>query len=275
MNFTAAADLADKGAAFQHLDEYEKTKGWLDQSLTWIVPTRGMVDIRVVEAWDNLDWPMNQARTAKIVARGFEVGAAYNYLFRLALDREFAGEKYHPGYADIMTGTRFVLSMEDDNIPKSDAVLKLLAAIYTCPDCGKDIADVEQWTCPEGHRGFDAVSGLYFTKSIPPRPMAYGNPKNGPDDFAPQSVKQAVADGTVLEVNGIAMGCAIWRKELFRKVSQPWFETVQTDSAAGTGGNTQDLYFCKKAKDEADARFGVHCGVKVAHLNTKTGEIFC
>jgi hypothetical protein len=268
--------MADRGYAFKHLDEYEATKGWRDQSFAWVTPTVGnYVHWDVIDSWDNLDMPMNQARTGRLRAKDMEVGDAYNYLFKLAIDETEAEKAYHPEYASLIQSTRFILTTEHDNILPTNAVTGLMAAIYTCPDCGAEISDLEKWECPEGHHGYDAVSGLYFTKGIPPRPMAYGDPANGPDDFRPRSVKEAVEKKLTLEVNGIAMGCAVWRKDLFRQVSEPWFQTIEKDNMVGVGGGTQDLVFCRKAKEEVvGARFGVNCGVKVGHVNLKTGTQF-
>jgi hypothetical protein len=57
-------------------------------------------------------------------------------------------------------------------------------------------------------------------------------------------------------------------------VSYPWFKTIEKDNMAGTGGATQDLFFCKRAAIEAGARFGVCCKVRVGHTNLKTGTQF-
>jgi hypothetical protein len=267
--------LADRGLAFKNLGAYEETKGWTDQSFAWVIPTAGnMIHWDVVDSWDNLDMPMNQARTGRLRARNMEVGEAYNYLFKLAIDEEAASRQHNTEYAALITGTRFVFTVEHDNVLPTNAVTGLMAAIYTCPDCGGEITDTEKWECGEGHHGYDAVSGLYFTKAIPPRPMAYGNPKNGPDDFTPQPVKEAVEQKRTIEVNGIAMGCAVWRKEMFRQLEYPWFKTVEKDNMTGTGGGTQDLVFCRRAKAELGARFGVNCAVKVGHINLKTGVAF-
>lgn len=267
-----ASELSEQGQAFKNPGAYEKTRGWLDQSLTWIIATRGMYPAKVVASWDMIDWPMNQARTGRLEAIGMEVGDAYNHLFRLATDQEFCERFYIPAYSQMIVGTRFVFVTEEDNIQPPNAVTGLMAAIYECPDCGELISDYEAWNCPNGHHGYDAVSGLYYTKSIPPRPMAYGNPKNGPDDFKPQPVEDAVAQKATIEVNGIGMGCAIFRKGLFAQVSEPWFQTTPADNATGGGSGTQDLFFCRKAKEEAGARFGVNCAVKVGHVNIRTGE---
>lgn len=271
----SGGDLADRGVAFQNLDAYEETKGWTDQSFAWVIPTAGpFIHWDVVDSWDNIDMPMNQVRTGRLRTKNMEVGNAYNYLFKLTMDEQACEGKYNAEYAQLILGTRFVFTTEHDNVLPTNVITGLMAAIYTCPDCEKEITDLVEWRCADGHKGFDAVSGLYFTKGIPPRPMAYGNPANGPDDFKPQPVKDAVAEKRTIEVNGIGMGCAVWRKDLFRKVSEPWFVTVPKDNMTGTGGGTQDLTFCRKAKEEAGARFGVNCAVKVGHINLSTGRQF-
>lgn len=268
MEFRAltAGTLHDTGRAFspEGIEAFEKTKNWLDQSVAWVIPTRGFYPAKVVDSWDTICWPMNQRRTGRLAMIGMEVGDAYNMLFRLATDREFCAMNYAPETVELIQSTKFILTTEEDNVIPPNAIEGLMASLYTCPDCEADI-DPESWVCPEGHRGYDAVSGLYFTKSMPPRPMAYGSVSE-PGDFKPVSVAQAIKDGSTIEVNGIAMGCAIWRKELFKRVSSPWFETVD--------GGTQDLVFCKKAKSEANARFGVNCSVRVGHLDVKTGVLY-
>ena len=271
----AASDIAGSGAAFKHIDDWEATKGWQDQSFSWVVATVGnFVHWDVVDSWDMIDMPMNQAKTGWLRAKNMEVGDAYNHLFKLCIDEESCRKSYDPRYASLITGTRFIFSSEHDNPLPSNVLTGLMGAIYTCPDCEGEIVNTDEWTCANGHHGYDAVSGLYFTKGIPPRPMAYGNPKNGLDDFRPQSVKEAVLAKKTIEVNGIAHGCAVWRKELFRKLEYPWFKTVQKNNTTGEGGGTQDLVFCRRAKEEVGARFGVNCAVKVSHLNLRTKDHF-
>lgn len=269
---STASERAETGEGLKHLADYEETKGWLDQSFAWVIPTAGdMVHWDVVDSWDMVDFPMNQARTGRLRTRNMEVAEAYNFLFRLCTDKEFCLKHYNPEYTELIQGTRFVWTVEHDNVQPTNAITGLMAAIYTCPDCGATISDLNEWLCQNGHKGYDAVSGLYFTKGVPPRPMAYGDPANGPEDFRPRSVQDAVRDKKVIEVNGIGMGCAVYRKDLFRKVSEPWFSTRQGNNLTGEGSGTQDLVFCRKAKEEAGARFGVHCGVRVGHINLKTG----
>jgi hypothetical protein len=250
---------------------YEKMKLYREQGVVWVAPTRGTVHTSVVVSWLSLQWPMNHPHTSIIVAEGVEVAAAYEMLFKWSMNRSWLRKSFEREYADAVASAPFVLTTEEDNVIPGDAVPKLMEAIYTCPDCGGEVGGRE-WKCEAGHRGFDAISGLYWLKSDPPVPMAFGSPTRSRTkfDFRPVSVTAAVKKGSVVEVNGIAMGCALWRKDLFRKVSstqkEPWFKT--------TPNFTQDLYFCRRAKREVGARFGVHAGVRVAHYNPNTKQFF-
>lgn len=260
------------GFRADNLRAFERSGAYRDLSTVWVMPLRDeSVNLRVVGSWMVLEWPENQSRSALIPEVGKEVGAAYNALIERVSDRGVAIGTFGPDYGERFFRSRFIFTSESDNILPPKCVKKLLESIYECPDCGGVVGDGAggaenaEWVCAEGHRGYDAVSGLYFMKTDPPIPMAFGDPAI-PGDFKPRSVLTAIDEDRTIEVNGIAMGCAIWRKDLFRKVSRPWFETTPL--------NTQDIYFCKKAKEEAGARFGVRCGVKVGHIDFTSGVIF-
>lgn len=216
-----------------------------DNSTVIVIPTRGMIHHRVVNAWQNLIAPMNQKR-ALLFASGHEVGVAYNTMISSVLaNPELSKWKY-------------VLTLEDDNLPPPDAHIRLLESI--------------EWG------NYDAVSGLYFTKGEVGMPMAYGDPaehgRTGVLDFRPRDVREALAAGQVMPVNGIAMGCALWRMNLFREMPAPWFVTVN-DVVPGQGPRcfTQDLSFCEKAV-RAAKRFAVDMRVKVGHMDVNTGRVY-
>jgi hypothetical protein len=216
-----------------------------DSSTLIIIPTRGQIDSRVVQSWQNMLAPMNQKR-AIFFARGHEVGTAYNEMIKNILgNSELAKWKY-------------VLTLEDDNLIPSDAHIRLLESIDAGP--------------------FDAVGGLYFTKGDINMPMAYGDPgvfaRTGVLEFAPRNIVQAVSQGMTVEVNGIAMGCSLYRLDLFKEFSPPWFVTVNDIIPdKGPAAFTQDLWFCERAK-RAGKRFAVDCRVRVGHLDINTGLVY-
>ncbi len=199
----------------------------------------------ISSTWQGLINPMNQKR-AFLYAVGHEVGKAYNEMIQNILnDPELSKWKY-------------ILTLEDDNIPPPDAHIRLLESIE--------------------ESGCDAVSGIYFTKGDINMPQAYGDPKEfaetGVLRFNPIDITGFLQRGVVVEVNGIAMGCALWRMDLFRSVPGPWFVTCN-DYVEGQGVKmfTQDLYFCEKAK-RAAKRFAVDFRVKVGHMDVNTGIIY-
>lgn len=214
--------------------------------------TNGLVDFRVFRSWENMRRPPN-VRFNAIDVKGMEVGAAYDDLFHRALSHPF--------------NVAWVLTLETDNIVPEDAMIKLLKAASACPDCGAHV-DPYALNCPEGHKAYDAVAGLYFTKDeLFPMPMAFGKPDDSPgENYYAIDVEEHIKAGAVVEVRGVAMGCTLFRAETMRKLERPYFKTEQ--------GATQDLNWCRRASQELGARFAVHCGVGVGHLDYETGEMF-
>lgn len=258
-------------------DRIEKMKGYeriehipgstfKESSIIAIVPTRGQevkdpetgnvtrqpfLHQRIFESLQNMIWPMNQKRVLWIVS-GDEVGKAYTQRVHAALQ--------HPE----LSTWKYVLCIEDDMLIPQDAVPRLLEAIEAGP--------------------FDAVGGMYWTRGDYNMPMIYGNAqdysKSGKLDFAPLDPRPYLANGgTIVECNGIAMGCSLYRMDLFKemiKVHGPdcqFFQTISDLTPNGPVGYTQDLEFCAKAK-RMGKRFAVDCRVKCGHMDLYTGEVF-
>lgn len=228
--------------------------GSFKKSRTIIVcPTRGEINHRIVSSWQMLIQPMNQARIF-MFATGDEVGMAYNNMVNMILN--------HPEYSK----WEYIMTVEDDNILPPDAQIRLLESME--------------------ETGADAVSGIYFTKGPLAMPMAYGDPNEfrttGKLDFRPrkpEEITSALEKGHTMEVNGIAMGCGLWKMDLLRSVPPPWFVTV-SDIVKDTEGNilgpqsfTQDLKFCDRAK-RLGKKFYVDFRVKVGHLDINSGIVY-
>lgn len=184
-------------------------KVYQNLSTVCVVPTRGVIPARVVESWMNLQSPMNQP-FVRIFVQGAEVGDAY--------DKAVEAILAHP----ILKDYKYLLTLEEDNMPPPDGLLKLFESI-----CGCDKPCTDH---------FSQVAGLYWTKGELGQPMIYGNPKEMLR-FNPQMVRANV----VQECNGTGMGFTLFHMGLFKdkKVPKPWFKTVQGTEGMGT----QDLYF--------------------------------
>ena len=216
-----------------------------DCSTVIIIPSRGTIKNRIIQSWLSLIPPMNQKR-AILFAEGHEVGHAYNELVGNILKDP------------VLSTWKYIMTLEDDNLPPPDAHIRLLESIELGP--------------------FDAVSGLYFTKGDVNLPMCFGDPhkyrETGMIDFVPRNVVEGLKTGNTVECNGIAMGCALWRMELLREVPPPWYVTAQdVVPEKGVEVMTQDLYFCRRAR-AGGKRFAVDMRVRVGHMDVETDIVY-
>lgn len=201
---------------------------YVDRSTIIVVPTRGSIPARAVENWMGLMMPMNQ-KVMRVFVSGMEVGEAYSAAIRMILD--------HPE----LSSWKYVLTLEEDNLPPPDGLLKLYEHIDE----------------------YDAIGGLYWTKGEGGQPMIYGNPE-GLLNFIPQ----VPLIDAIQPCRGLGMGFTLFRLELFRddKIPQPWFKTLQSyDAEVGIKGYTQDLYFFENVA-KAGHRVACDTRVKVGHL---------
>jgi hypothetical protein len=216
-------------------------------------PTRGMMAAQVVTSWMFLIGPANN-KLGRMFSQGFEVGDAYESGLTTILNDPFMGS------------TRYILTLEDDNIPPHDGLLKLYENICDC-----DLPCKEHFT---------VVSGLYWMKGEGGAPMIYGDPSK-PGDFTPQ-IPDLGPDkqGTIQECNGTGMGFALFHAGLFRdvpEIERPWFKTVQIGDA-GEDANitriyTQDLYFMEKLRNFG-YRVACDTRVKVGHYDVETEQVW-
>ena len=239
------SDGNSDGLGFQRVGHIHGST-YRDSSTIIIVPERkDMFHRRVVQSWQNLIAPMNQKRCFLFVT-GDEVGVAYTNTIRAILaDPQLSQWKY-------------VLTLESDNLPPPDAHIRLIESIEAL--------------------NFDVMAGIYFTKGDVNMPMAYGDPeeyrRTGVLDFRPRDIRAALSGGQIVEVNGVAMGCTLYKMDVFRSSEPPWFVTV-ADVVEGKGamGFTQDLYACQQWR-KAGKRLGVDTRVRVGHLDIGTGVVY-
>lgn len=201
-----------------------------DLSTVIVCPTRGVIPAHVVQSWMGLIRPMNNRCIGPIFIQGAEVGEAYEQAVQFILDNE------------MLRKFKYMLTIEEDNVPPADGLLKLYESI----------------------KGYAAVGGLYWTKGEGGEPMIYGNPKSMLG-FQPQIVKL----NTVQECNGLGMGFTLFDLSVFRdkKLERPWFRTVQSVTE---GQGTQDLYFFGKIR-KLGYRVASDNRVKVGHYDQETG----
>lgn len=221
------------------IERVKKSHMYEDLSTIIVCPTRGMFPTRVVQSWMKLMRPANQAVAGPIFAESMKVDVAYNQLFKYILSNSTLN-KY-----------KYVLTIEEDNLPPPDGLLKLYESIDE----------------------YDVIAGLYWSKGEDGFPMMFGDPSE-PHSFRPVLPKK----DTIQQVNGLGMGFNLFKLDMFRKLPEPWFKTLQEYDPVKYGdGNsatmTQDLYFYKIA-GEYGFKFACDTRVKVGHYEQKTDKVW-
>jgi len=235
--------LVVDSVAGKHNDELDKSiervndsKMYEDLSTIIICPTRGTFPTRVVQSWMKLMKPMNQQVAGPIFAECMKVDAAYNGLIEYILQNEY------------LRNFKYILTIEEDNLPPTDGLLKLYKSMDK----------------------YDVVGGLYWSKSDDGFPMIFGDPEVGPDDFKPQKPKY----GEVQPANGLGMGFNLIKLDIFKKIPGPWFETKEVSNVwEGSIQMTQDIYFYKLAAKHG-YKFACDNSVLVGHLDAKEDKVW-
>lgn len=208
---------------------------WKHQRIIMIIPAGKSIPTKVYLSHCGLIFPPNNA-SYRMAAIGLEVGEA----FSSAISEILA----HPE----LSQWEYILTIEHDNIPPQDGIIKLLKSMEANPE-------------------YSCIGGLYWTKGEEGVPQIWGNPKDALN-FRPQPPDP---NGGIVECCGTGMGFNLWRLSMFKdkKLRKPWFKTL----AGSEGVGTQDLYFWGDAKKNG-YRCAIDCSVKVGHLDPVTNIVW-
>jgi len=206
---------------------------WRKQRIVCILPAADLVPAKCVLSWWNLAFPPNQG-VVKILALGMEVGDAYSSAIE--------GVLAHPD----LSQWEYILTVEHDNAPPSDGVVKL----------------VEQM---ENHPEFAAIGGLYFTKGASGVAQIWGDVRDPQLNFRPQPPDP---NGGLVECCGTGMGFTLYRMSLFKdeRIKRPWFRTLNGKDGQGVG--TQDLTMWTEAR-KYGYRCAIDCSCKTGHYDLR------
>ena len=202
---------------------------WKKQRVVVVLPAAATIPAKVALSHWNLIFPPNQG-VVRILAQGMEVGDAYS----TAIEQILA----HPD----LSQWEYLLTIEHDNCPPADGVLKLIAKM-------------------EEHPEYACIGGLYWTKGEGGVPQIWGDPHDPVLNFRPQPPDPK---GGLVECCGTGMGFNLFRISMFRdpKLRKPWFKTA----AGKEGVGTQDLHFWGDARKQG-YRCAIDCGTLVGHYD--------
>lgn len=202
---------------------------WKKQRIIVLLPSAATISTKVALSHWNLIFPPNQG-VFRMLCMGMEVGDAYS----TAIEQILA----HPD----LSQWEYILTIESDNAPPQDGVLKL-------------IEDMDK------HPEFSCIGGLYWTKGAGGVPQIWGDPKDPVQNYRPQ----VPIPGQLQECVGTGMGFNLWRIGMFKdpKIPRPFF---RTKASAAEGVGTQDLAFWSEARKHGH-RCAIDCGILVGHYD--------
>lgn len=206
---------------------------WKKQRIIVLVPAANKIDAKVYLSHCSLIFPPNNA-VHRMLCLGMEVGEAYSQAIEAILA--------HPELSE----WEYLLTMEHDNVPPQDGVLKLIESM-------------------DKHPELSCIGGLYWTKGEGGCPQIWGDPADPILNFRPQPPRP----GEVQECCGTGMGFNLWRLSMFKdeKLRKPWFKTV---ASAEEGFGTQDLYAWNDFRKHG-YRCAIDNRVLVGHYDSNTG----
>jgi hypothetical protein len=204
---------------------------WKKQRVVMLIPAGAQIPTKVYLSHCGLIFPPNQA-SHRMAAIGMEVGEAFSNSISEIVNHPELGQ------------WEYILTIEHDNIPPSDGLIKLIKRM-------------------EEHPEFACIGGLYWTKGEGGVPQIWGDPKDPVLNFRPQPP----VPGQLVECCGTGMGFNLWRMKMFRdeRLRKPWFKTL----AGKEGVGTQDLYFWGDAR-KFGYRCAIDCDVLVGHYDINT-----
>ena len=201
---------------------------WKKQRVIVLLPAPATISTKVALAHWNLAFPPNQG-VHRMLCLGMEVGDAYSTAIQQIID--------HPD----LSQWEYLLTIEADNMPPSDGVIKLIKRMEANPE-------------------LSCIGGLYWCKGPEGCAHIWGDIKDPVINYRPQ----APVAGELVECYGNSMGFHLWRLSMFKdeRLKKPWFKTL--DGSEGTGIGTQDLAFWNDAR-KYGYRCAVDCSVMVGH----------
>lgn len=136
---------------------------------------------------------------------------------------------------------KLIWMVDDDVLPPQYAVQKLLYSMLNKPNVM-------------------AAAGIIYTKGDIPEPLVFEHNGSGPY----VNWKR----GDVFEVPGfISTGCMLIRTEVFDKIPEPWFKTLDFPDKM-----TEDVWFCLAVR-KAGFKILAHGGVLCGHYNHRSKKV--
>ena len=166
----------------------------------------------------------------------------YNVEYMIVPGLEIGVARNNIAKTALERGVKYLFFLGDDVVPPPHALRQLVYRMENIPNLG-------------------VVGGVYCAKADPAAPLVFKG--NGGGSYWDWKI------GEFFDVSGLGMDCTLIRMEVFRKLPEPWFKTVDEDGHIDAKPNvevwTEDLYFLNKVAKETEYRICVDASIICDH----------
>ncbi len=174
----------------------------------------------------------------------------YNCDFNIVYGKEIGYARTSLAKAAIDRKCKYLFFLGDDVVAPPHALRQL---IYRMENMGE----------------IDIVGGVYCAKADPPAPLVFKG--DGAGSYWDWKI------GEFFECTGLGMDCTLIRTEIFSRIEEPWFLTVDKDAHIDGSPKveawTEDLYFLKKVRDVGGKIF-CDASVICEHHDVYSGRVY-
>lgn len=195
------------------------------------IPSGGQVHVLWAHMYASLQWPVSGERHTLCLVK-VPIANARNNMALTAIERE----------------CKYLFFIDDDVLIPNWAPKRLVYLM-------------------EQNDDWDAISGVYATKTEPPEPLIFGGEPGSTGTYWDWKM------GDIFPIWGAGLGCSIIRVSSLKKLKEPYFAFTEASDGITHESQGEDLYFYKKL---ADAGGKVMCDGNVicGHMDRNTDKIY-
>lgn len=195
------------------------------------MPSGGNVHILWAHMYSQLQWPVSGERHTLCLIK-IPIATARNNMALTAMDRE----------------CKYLFFIDDDVLIPNFAPKRMIYLM-------------------EQNDDWDAISGVYATKTEPPEPLIFGG------DVGSTGAYWNWKMGDVFPIWGAGLGCSLIRVSAFDKLEEPYFAFTESTDGVSHSSEGEDLYFYKNLV-EAGGKVMCDGNVICGHMDRDTSKIY-
>lgn len=195
------------------------------------LPSGGNVHILWAHSYSALQWPVSAERHTLCLVK-IPIATARNNMAQTAIDRD----------------CKYLFFIDDDVLIPSFAPRRMIYLM-------------------EQNDDWDALTGVYATKTAPPEPLIFGGEPGTTGTFWDWKM------GEIFPVWGAGLGCCIIRVDALKKMEDPWFAFSEQTDGISTESEGEDLFFFRRLAEQGGTTMcdgSILCG----HMDRDTHKVY-